>query len=169
VTRLPSQGPFITTDSNGNNISQYISQGSQTVGTLVSESDSDDIAAYELQSGIGYDAREIHDNFLTIEGKWTHSGLSDYFVWNSYLHSQFCGATSCFDQDDAWGVSRNEEVSHQVNFRQNKANGGDSGAPWVDDDNKLIGIHHGNYVADECDDCASVADQALDSVGVTLY
>jgi len=150
-------------------VADYVEQGGRRIGEVTAYNEADDVAAIQLHSYVTSTPREIHDPYFDVSGVWTFSGLSDE-VSRTDVHAQFAGRTSCFDQDYVRGTSKNNRVEHQVGFENNKANGGDSGAAWVDDDNKLIGIHSGNWdVLYDCWDAAACGGPALDKINVSLY
>jgi len=106
-----------------------------------------------------------------IYGWWSWNSATDALS-DGYVNCSMSGSTSCYDNDDMVGTSKNSGVSkYTVNTREAYANGGDSGGPWVDSNNDLMGVHEGEYTnyLNDTWNYAAQAEKVMEDLGTTIY
>lgn len=105
-----------------------------------------------------------------VTGTWDFSGLTDAVAWGATVGGYVAGRRTCFDYNSCNDTERNARVDYQAEFTERVCTGGDSGAPWVDSDGKLICMHQGwfeNWSGKH--DRGPVGTELLDAAEARLY
>lgn len=151
----------------------YQPEGGQEVAELHERSKFDsgeDVTSYTVNSGISVDHRAVFA-LPDLTGVWTFSGLTDQTENSGSVPCTLSGVNSCTVDNSAEATTYfGTRVLHEVEMAERNAGDGDSGGPWVDDDNKLVAVHSGTIAGtNDKWDIASAGDEALDAVDATLY
>ncbi|WP_152421975.1 hypothetical protein [Natrialba chahannaoensis] len=161
-------------DESANNIHHpsYTCSSSKTIGEYDDDDTDDDIWAAKLDSdSASADIGETVDEIPNITGYWTWEGLSDYTIRNS-VQCLVAGARTKIKENYANSTSyTGSYVDHQVVYGSDKAEKGDSGAPYVDFDGKLVSMNNACRYSEYPPDAWDVGTQAeyvLDAVNATL-
>jgi len=78
-------------------------------------------------------------NQSAISGEWSFEGLADRLnVQDYHLSVSVAGKETCYCETEAVQVSRDKRVDKQVEMQNIITESGDSGAPFVDSDGKLV-------------------------------
>jgi len=148
-----------------NSMYQPASDGSK-VGEHHFSSPKEDMTAYETVDPSDVDYRGV-ESLSDLNGTWDFHGLADELYNNGPVSCSLSGVNSCTTSNKAVETRSGGYLSyHQVEMDERNAGGGDSGGPWVDDDNKLVAVHNAEYNGT---DVGTAGKQALDSVNAQLY
>jgi hypothetical protein len=142
--------------------------GNLTEGEAANDGNGMDVAAYALGSvNTDPNGTLIGD----VSGWWTFSGLSDATSGSKVAATGY-GATSGQVNNEVRRTNKNDILEYQAAFNKNQdpTSGGDSGMPWLDDDDYLICHHHGDKVTwlGERWNIGGVAEQVLEVANATL-
>lgn len=97
------------------------------------------------------------------------SGLSDETGLLSTVSANYPGQKSGSGTAKITKTVKDNGITHSARTEERHTEGGDSGGPWVDDDDYYLGILHGaNYLGDGYD-VVAVAGPVFDAVNVKLY
>lgn len=151
------------------------SQRTEYVGSFVVDSPENstglDAAKYKRNSGtVKADLRGNADSHLgEVAGTWTYSGLSDATSGTGSVNAEFAGASTCYLTANCIDTARNEILDYQAHY-DNATVGGDSGGPWLDNDDFLIGLNTHSCDASSCNDSyGPTAKEVLDRLNAQLF
>lgn len=161
-------------DNTQGNIYQpdYSCINDRSVGSHDTDDIGEDIWAGQLDTdsasaSVGKTVDEIPD----ITGYWTWEGLSDHTTTDS-VQCLIAGARTEIKQNWANKTAySNYSVDHAVVYGQDKAEGGDSGAPYVDLEGNLVSMHNScSWVKNIPDawDVGTQAEYVLEAANATL-
>lgn len=110
-----------------------------------------DVIKYRRQSDtVTPDVRGNADDHLgDLAGTWTHAGLTDRTSENQELPVEFAGKSTCYATTYCTGTSKTELVEYQADYSPNETTNGDSGGPFLDSDDYLVGTF--SYFCEECE------------------
>ena len=149
------------------------------IGDLKVRDHTNDVTSYKLTGSIDRNPLETKiQDVPTVSGAWRFSGLADK-VGNTddgdsitdgeTVDVKMFGAFSGQVSDFCNNTKRWNRVSHQADMAHHRTTDGDSGGPWVDQDGKLLGLHHGaGGYDDNFWSVAAVGRQALNGGLMTL-
>lgn len=139
-----------------------------------------DVTSYKLTSSISTDPLDtVGTKVEAVSGAWQFAGLADKVGQTDDGDSvsdggtvdvELYGRTSLYVSDKCNNTKRSGYIEYQADMADHKTDEGDSGAPWVDENGKLLGVHSGSR-SDFFGDAwsiAAVGRPALDAVGVSL-
>jgi len=163
---------------------QTMYSGGDEVGTFSSRDVSIDVTAYTRSNNASTNVGGTKSSSVSeITGAWKFAGLADKVGQTDDGDSvsdgdtvsvDHYGATSGHISDKCNNTKRTGQIEYQADMVHHYTDGGDSGGPWVDDNGKLLGVHHGyDYDSDLFGgytewSTAAVGRPALDAVGVSL-
>lgn len=133
-----------------------------------------DVAKYNIDavSGSSGEARTtVEADQPDVTGTWTYSGLSDQTSSGS-VTATVAGIKTDSATLDCVDTRREHVLDYQADYDGHTTQSGDSGAPWVDADGKLVSFHSGSY--QDCDTCeritfGPVGQEALWRINAVLY
>lgn len=125
-----------------------------------------DVTSYTIKSGISNDIMGIHNSSAIgvseLNGVWTFDGLTDA-VSGGTVPCTLSG-NQCKIENECNATKRSgDRVEYEAAMKYERAIGGDSGAPWVDDDGYLLAMHSGwvqDYTLNKWD-VGTVGDDAV--------
>lgn len=145
----------------------------QDVGAYVEHSPGGDygmdVAKYSKRAGtVKSDKRGNADDHLgDLAGTWTHAGLTDRTSGSKSLPVEFAGRSTCYATTDCTGTSKNELVEYQAEYSPNVITDGDSGGPFLDNDDYLVGTC--SYYCESCEVThGPTGDELLDRLNAQL-
>lgn len=154
------------TDDSGNS-------RSQDVGVYATHSPPGDygmdVIKYRRQIGtVSPDIRGNADDHLNnIAGTWTHAGLTDRTSGSQTLPVEFAGRSTCYATTSCTGTSKTSLVEYQADYSPNELTNGDSGGPFLDNDDFLVGTF--SFFCESCETSSGPTGQELlDSVNAQL-
>lgn len=107
------------------------------------------------------------DNLGKLSGAWTHSGLTDRTSGSKTLPVKFAGRSTCHATTECYTTSRTASVEYQADYSPNEVAKGDSGGPFLDDDDYLVGTF--STFCEPCEECAGpTATELLDRLNARL-
>lgn len=112
-----------------------------TKGDYRTASDYDSIAYKHDGSDSSIDIGASYDSLPTIVGFWTWSGIVDK-TDSGTIDVELSGAEDDHITNKANATQKSDQVSHEVNYKYNNAEVGNSGAPWVDPDGYLVSMQN---------------------------
>lgn len=127
----------------------------ENVGSYITRSSSGDygldVVKYQRMSGtVSADTRGNADDRLgNLVGTWSHEGLTDRTSGSDSLPVKFAGRSTCYDTTECVGTQKNELVEYQAKYSPNVVTNGDSGGPFLDEDDYLVGTF--SFFCDSCD------------------
>jgi len=149
------------------------SSRSEDVGSYVTHSAGGDcgmdVVKYRYRSGtVSPDIKGNADDHIgDLVGAWTHTGLTDRTSGSDSLPVEFAGRSTCYATTDCTGTSKTELVEHQADYSPNVTTNGDSGGPFVDNDDYLVGTF--SYFCESCEvSHGPTAQELLDRVNAQL-
>lgn len=113
--------------------------------------------------------KDLRDTFITtgdVNGYWTFSGLSDATGLLSSVSATTYGQASSSESGDITKTVKSGSLLYEARTEQQVTQGGDSGGPWVDDDDYYLGITHGSSLNFSV---ISVAGTLFDALNIKLY
>lgn len=123
-----------------------------TTGDHRAASNYDSIAYKHDGSNSSIEIGASYSSLPTIVGFWTWSGIVDNTDWGGTIDVELSGAEDDHLTNKANGTQKSgDDVDHEVNYADNKAEHGNSGGPWVDPDGYLVSMQNycqyrdGNY------------------------
>ncbi|MFC4448054.1 trypsin-like serine protease [Halorussus aquaticus] len=137
----------------------------EDVGAYVTHSDPGDygmdVAKYRRRNGtVTADIRgNADDNIGDLAGTWTHSGLTDRTSGSKSLSVEFAGQSTCYATTECTGTSKTSLVEYQADYSPNKTTDGDSGGPFVDNDDYLVGTF--SFFCESCEESHGPTGQEL--------
>jgi len=141
------------------------SERSEYVGAYVTHSPGGnygmDIAKYRYRIGtVSPDVLGNADSHLgDVAGTWTHAGLTDRTSGSQSLPVEFAGRSTCYATTDCTGTSKTELVQYQADYSPNVVTNGDSGGPFLDNDDYLVGTF--SYFCESCEESSGPTGQEL--------
>jgi len=141
-----------------------------------------DVTSYKLTSSINTDPLDtVGTKVETVSGAWRFAGLADKVGQTDDGDSvsdggtvtvDIYGKTSGYLSDVCNNTKRTGKIEYQADMKDHKTAKGDSGGPWVDNNGKLLGVHHGHnapapLIGDKWS-IAVVGRPALNAVGTAL-
>ncbi len=150
------------------------------IGELHDRDQSLDVTSYKITSNIKTHPTGTFEDIPNITGAWRFAGLADKVGQTDDGDSvadgdtvpvELFGRSSSYVSDKCNNTKRSDQVEYQADMANHHTDQGDSGAPWVDRDGKLLGVHHGAdeaFWGDKEWSTATVARPALNAVGVDL-
>jgi len=120
-----------------------------------------DVIKYRRRSGtVTADIRGNADDHLgDIAGTWTHAGLTDRTSGSQELPVEFAGKSTCYATTYCTGTSKTELVEYQADYSPNETTNGDSGGPFLDNDDYLVGTF--SYFCEDCETSHGPTGQEL--------
>jgi hypothetical protein len=100
-----------------------------------------DVVKYRRRGGtVEADARGNADDQLGyLSGTWTHSGLTDRTSGSKSLPVEFAGRSTCYATTECVNTEKNDALEYQADYSPNEVAQGDSGGPFIDSDDYLVG------------------------------
>jgi hypothetical protein len=129
-----------------------------------------DVAKYRRLSGtVSADTRGNADDRLgRLSGTWTHQGLTDRTSGSNSLPVEFAGRSTCYATTECVDTSRTSLVEYQADYSPNEVTNGDSGGPFLDGDDYLVGTF--SYFCESCESSSGPTGQELlDRLNAQLY
>lgn len=146
---------------------------SQDVGEYVTHSPLGDygmdVVKFRKQNGtVSPDIRGNADNRLgSLAGTWTHAGLTDRTTNSQSLSVKFAGCSTCYATTDCTGTSKTSLNEYQADYSPNEVTDGDSGGPFLDNDDYLVGIF--SHFCESCEQShGPTGQELLDRVNAQL-
>ena len=103
-----------------------------------------DVASFNLRSGVDGSPRVTHRNDVPdITGTWNYYGLANETNPGTVFDCKLTGARTCLIRDNCIDAVKIHQTSYLALMEHHLTDGGDSGAPWVDPNGKLLAIHRG--------------------------
>lgn len=140
-----------------------------------------DVTSYELTSSIDTDPLDTYSSKVEpVSGAWQFAGLADKVGQTDdgdtvsdgeTVDVDMYGSTSQHVSDKCNNTKRSDQIEYQADMEHWRTDSGDSGGPWVDQNGKLLGVHHGSdsyFLTGEKWSTATVGRPALDAVEVSL-
>lgn len=145
-----------------------LTQDGRDVGNIDAAGSAMDWAKFELTT-TDYDSGTTASSELPdIRGTWDYEGLVEETAGINTVAAEMAGRSTCHTSNKCGGAYYDRRLEYQAEFLARRASGGDSGAPWVDDDGYLVCMHQG-YTGDEDKDRGAVGTELFDAAGFALY
>lgn len=161
-------------DSSNGDIHQPAHSGwcsnSQVVGAFETESTAEDIWAADMDElSISGDVGGTVSAIPDITGYWTYTGITDQTTSGS-IYCHMAGAESQKREGYAVDTSQGSLMDHQVDYGDMNGEHGDSGAPYVDPDGKLVSMYNGcQGTSTDSWDIGTAGDYVLEPMNASLF